>query len=247
MRESAARAEVSTPVSRPVIPVRDADPRAKILATLVLVLGIVLLAPLSALELAALAGLLLAAGFIAEAPALPVLLRSLAVLPVAGAMALFSPVGSGWGPAEVSHATSLVATAWLCTWTTLLLAALTPAPELLGALSRLGAPAALVTLLSFLLRYVHTLRAQVRSMHRALVSRAPGLSPRREVLLYGNLAGALLLRAHDRGERVHAAMLARGFRGTLPLAPPTRRVSLADLAVVGLPLLALLALGLARL
>jgi cobalt/nickel transport system permease protein len=36
--------------------------------------------------------------------------------------------------------------------------------------------------------------------------------------VYGNLAGNLLIRSYDRGERIHAAMLSRGFTGRLPTA-----------------------------
>jgi cobalt/nickel transport system permease protein len=36
--------------------------------------------------------------------------------------------------------------------------------------------------------------------------------------------GALFIRSYERGERVHLAMLARGYDGTLPdLTPDTRR------------------------
>ena len=36
------------------------------------------------------------------------------------------------------------------------------------------------------------------------------------VRLYGNLAGNLFIRAYERGERIHAAMLSRGYDGVLP-------------------------------
>jgi cobalt/nickel transport system permease protein len=44
------------------------------------------------------------------------------------------------------------------------------------------------------------------------------------------------MRAHARGERVHRAMLARGFDGTMPaapVAPPARADALFALAVPG--------------
>ncbi len=237
------------------IPLRDADPRAKVLAAAALVVGVVLLSPLSPVEFALLSLLVLLAGLIAASDVAGVLKRSLIVLPVAGAMAAFTPlrlVGE-WSLAGVAEAfaagwpavVSLVATAWLCTFISLTLTSMTPAPELFAAMGALRVPSALVMLLSFISRYVDVLRGQVTSMHRALSSRAPGLSKRKQVLLYGNLAGALLVRAHDRGERVNAAMLSRGFDGTLPTNRELRFTA-GDAAIVSMSVLAVLALALYR-
>ncbi len=238
-----------------MVPLRDADPRVKVLSALVLVVGIVLGSPLSAVEFVALSLFLVASARVAGAPLRPLLARSLVALPVVGGLALFTALreASGLGLAELAQAwrigwpsaASLLATSWLCVLTTLLLAAITPASELLPALSRLGVPGPLVTLLAFTFRFSGTLRAQVVAMRRALASRAPGLSSRAEVLLYGNLAGALVLRAHDRGQRVHAAMLSRGFDGELP-SPPCRPLGPGDLAVAGVAVATVLALALAR-
>ena len=44
-------------------------------------------------------------------------------------------------------------------------------------------------------------------------------------------AGALFIRSYERGERVHLAMLARGYDGTLPdLAPNTPRHETAEVS-----------------
>lgn len=223
------------------------DPRSRLLATGVLAVGLASLSPLPPARAAVVAlGLLALAGWAGVSPG-RLLARSTVVLPVAGSCALFTLLreATGWTPSALAAAwassgpaaLSLVLTSWVCVLPPLLLAATTPGPELLAALARLGAPSALVTLLAFMLRYGETLRAQVRATRRALLSRAPGLTPRREALLYGNLAGSLLLRAHDRGERVHAAMLARGFTGGFP-TPPVPPWSGHGLALVGAALLA---------
>jgi cobalt/nickel transport system permease protein len=39
-------------------------------------------------------------------------------------------------------------------------------------------------------------------------------------VLYGSLGGNLFVRAYERGEQVYAAMLARGYTGTLPAPGP---------------------------
>jgi cobalt/nickel transport system permease protein len=225
------------------------------LATLVLVGGIALLSPLKPAEAGALFGFLLVAALQAEIPLGLWLARSLAVLPVAASLALFSilrevALGNPTDPlrswlAGGSTALGLVASAWLCVLACLLLSLVSPPADLLGAMKGLGMPSGLLGVLWFLFRFAETLREQLRAMRRALACRAPGLGPRGQVRIFGNLAGAMLLRAHDRGHRVHAAMLARGFQGEMPMAPPPPLGRL-DLLTLGLPFLTLLALALAR-
>jgi cobalt/nickel transport system permease protein len=97
----------------------------------------------------------------------------------------------------------------------LALGASTPWPELLRGLRRLRIPAVLVTTLQFMERYVHVLRDELRRMTTARRARSFG---RRRGLPWGVLAslvGMLLLRSFERSERVHSAMLARGWDGTL--------------------------------
>jgi len=91
------------------------------------------------------------------------------------------------------------------------------------ALGRLGMPRLLVTQFLLLYRFIFIIAEEGVRMTRAwmLRSRRAGNMPLR---VWGSLAGHLLLRAYDRGERVHAAMRARGFDGTLrPLLPPRWR------------------------
>jgi cobalt/nickel transport system permease protein len=65
--------------------------------------------------------------------------------------------------------------------------------------------------------------------------------------LVAAMAGATLGRAFVRAERTHAAMLARGFRGTLPLLHATPWTAGAALNLVGLCGLALAVAASARL
>jgi cobalt/nickel transport system permease protein len=51
--------------------------------------------------------------------------------------------------------------------------------------------------------------------------------------LYGNLAGNLFIRAYDRGARIQAAMMSRGFDGRLPTAE-VLRFGVADAALMTL-------------
>ena len=94
------------------------------------------------------------------------------------------------------------------------LSGVTPFPRLLDGLRRLGVPIVLIATLHFMVRYIHVLGDELGRMAQARRSR----SFRRSGLDYGlltGLIGVLFVRAMERGERVHAAMLARGWDGTI--------------------------------
>jgi len=95
-----------------------------------------------------------------------------------------------------------------------------------GALGRLGAPRLLVTQFLLLYRFLFVLSEEAARMARAHLLRSPsGRGP--TIRVWTSLAGHLLLRAYDRGLRLHSAMLCRGFDGTLRPAR-TLRWSWAD-------------------
>lgn len=217
-----------------VSPIHLLDARAKILAALVLVLGIVTTPPLRVPELALFCALLAAATVIARLPLRRLLVRSLAVLPVAATVALLAPLqvdGGSWSAAGVASSWSgggwaiawgIVSKAWLSACCMLLLAATTRTPDLLAGMRRLGVPAVFIMLLSFIARYVSVLAEQLRALRIALASRAPRLSRRVLLRALGSIAGNLFVRSYERGERVYAAMLSRGYTGVLPSAEAPR-------------------------
>lgn len=96
----------------------------------------------------------------------------------------------------------------------LLLIASTGMDSVAAALGRLGMPRVLVTQLLLLYRYAFLLVEEVSRLLRAHALRAP--ERRRPGLrTVPSLLGELLLRSLARAERVHAAMLCRGFTGEL--------------------------------
>lgn len=104
----------------------------------------------------------------------------------------------------------------------ILLAATTPARDLLLGLERLKVPALLVQIASFMLRYSHVVTEEMHRM--SLARQARGFNARgiRSWPVIAHSAGALFIRSYERGERVHLAMLSRGYTGRLPeLAPVT--------------------------
>ncbi|MGH3941418.1 MAG: cobalt ECF transporter T component CbiQ [Pseudonocardiaceae bacterium] len=101
--------------------------------------------------------------------------------------------------------------------TSLTLAATTPPRDLLLGLQRLRVPRTFTTIATLMLRYLDVIIGEARRMRIARISR--GHDPR---LLWqaGATArgvGSLFLRSYERGERVHLAMLARGWSGEMPL------------------------------
>ncbi len=197
-------------------PVHSLDPRAKIVATAVFILGVVLAPAMRPVEFAALLVALGALTVLSRIPVSVVLKRSALVLPLAATFAIFAPLmPGGW-----VLAWSIVSKAYLSAFATLLLAATTPTPRLFAGLRKLGLPVIFVSTLTFLARFTDVLRDQLASMRRAVASRAPGLTGWPLVRLYGNLAGNLFIRSYERGERVHSAMLSRGYTGVLPSSEP---------------------------
>jgi cobalt/nickel transport system permease protein len=104
--------------------------------------------------------------------------------------------------------------------TSLTLAATTPMRDLLVGLQRLRAPALVTTIATLMLRYLDVIGAEARRMRLARLSR--GHDPR-FLWQAGATArgiGALFLRSYERGERVHLAMLSRGWTGAMPVLTP---------------------------
>ncbi len=85
------------------------------------------------------------------------------------------------------------------------------------AFERLGAPRLFVAQLLFVYRYLFVLLEEAAQMARARALRSfsgNGLG----VKTWGLLIGHLLLRTIDRADRIHLAMLSRGFDGEIRLA-----------------------------
>jgi cobalt/nickel transport system permease protein len=92
--------------------------------------------------------------------------------------------------------------------------------DLVRALQHLRVPDTLVTIAGFMVRYVDVVGDQMRRMRVARASR--GFTAR-SVRAWPPLAastGALFIRSYERGERVHLAMVSRGWSGRMPVTAP---------------------------
>lgn len=238
-----------------VSPIHALDARTKIGGATVLILGVVLTPPLRLAEALLLAALLAALTATARLPVWRLVTRSAAVLPFAGTIALLAPLGadggswnigglmSAWAGGGLLITWGILSKAWFSAFCMLLVAASTRRADLLGALRRLKVPEVFVMLLSFITRYVGVLGEQLRSLRTAMVSRAPTLRGRALLRSLGSIAGNLFVRSYERGERIHAAMVSRGYTGTLPITTRGRLRS-ADILFMAMAALSAFAIAL---
>ena len=120
-------------------------------------------------------------------------------------------VDGSWAAWNIVAKASLGATA------SILVSATTPLPELVAGLGRLKVPAVMVAIVSFMFRYLDLLVDELHRMRIAMVARCHDPRWLWQVRPLAASAGSLFVRSYERGERVHLAMAARGFSGTMPI------------------------------
>jgi cobalt/nickel transport system permease protein len=141
----------------------------------------------------------------------------------------------------------IVAKATLAVMATGVLAWTTTGPEILRGAERLGLPRQLVAIAGFALRYFSVIADELRRMRLARTQRGDNARWIWQSKAATKGIGALAVRTFERGERVHVAMLARGYDGRMPAlqlqpaAPP-----LAWVAAIAVPALAIAVLVAAR-
>jgi cobalt/nickel transport system permease protein len=206
------------------------DPRAKLVTTLVFILAVV---SFDRYEVSALLpfGLFpLSLILLADLPPGTLLKKLLLAAPFALCVGLFNPffdrqvllqfgsleISGGW----VSFA-SILLRFTLTVLAALVLIATTSFTGVCRALDRLGAPKVFVLQLLFLYRYLFVLIAEAQRLVRARTLRSFG-GRGLGMNVFGHLIGQLLLRTLDRAQRLHLAMLCRGFDGEFRLLRPSR-------------------------
>ena len=146
------------------------------------------------------------------------------VLGLAASVALSRRTGSGGSPGDASVvwqiAGAIIVRSLISFLAALWLVHVTPFDELLATLRRCGVPALLVSLMSFLYRYSFVLLDELDKMRTARQARSFGAADwRSRWKTNAQLMGQLLIRAMNRGERVHGAMCARGWSGDAKYVP----------------------------
>ena len=203
-------------------PLHRAPAHVKIVGTLLFVLAVVA-TPREAIWAFGIHLLVLVAAIaISRVPLRHIVVRLVVEVPFLVFAALMPFVAAGprveVGPLTLSEAGlwgawALVAKGTLGAAASILLASTTEAPDLVSGLARLRLPATLVQILAFMVRYIEVVADQLRRMRIARESRAfRGRSVAAWPVIAGS-AGALFIRSYERGERVHLAMLSRGYQG----------------------------------
>lgn len=145
--------------------------------------------------------------------------RSLVVLPFVLCIGLFNPfvqreVMFSVGGFDITEGwvtlVALLLRGLLTMQAVLLLIQSTGFYRLCRALERLYVPRLLTMQLLFLYRYLLVLLQETLSMRRAVASRGYGRT-NYPLRFWGTFTGQLLLRTLERAQRIHQAMLARGF------------------------------------
>jgi cobalt/nickel transport system permease protein len=204
------------------------DPRTKLVTTLFFILAVVL-TPLNRWQAFALYFFLVAALLLlSKVPALYVLKRSLVIMPFVLLIAIFIPFFKEGEVAgsynvwlwQISVTYSgiqvfwnILAKAWLSILSLILLTSTTKFSNLLKGLEKLRLPWVMTMILSFMYRYLFVLVDEVMRMRQARDSRNFGGGRLWQIRTIGNMIGTLFIRSYERGERVYAAMMARGFDG----------------------------------
>jgi cobalt/nickel transport system permease protein len=111
---------------------------------------------------------------------------------------------------------ALLAKGTLGVLASLTLAATTEPQELLAGLERLHLPNLLVQIMGFMVRYLDVVTSELQRMRIARESRGFTARNPRHWGVLARSAGALFIRSYERGERVHLAMLSRGYTGRMP-------------------------------
>lgn len=228
-------------LARRASPVHRLDPRAKVFVTLVYLLTIV---SFGKYEVSALTPLAFYPVVLLTSGGIPVqvLLRYLLLAcPFAIFVGMFNPIldraimiqwgGTGIAGGWISFA-SILFRFVLTVSAALLLIATTGFNSICTALERMGAPRILITQFLLLYRYLFLLAQEAGRMTRAHSLRALA-GKGMPIRVWSSLAGHLLLRSYDRGQRIHSAMLCRGFSGEMPMVRSLRFSFTDVLFVVG--------------
>jgi len=209
-------------------PVHRLDPRIKLLTTLIFILSVVsfrrydvsALVPYFLFPLVLMSRGNLPMGYLGR--------KVLLVAPFAVLIGIFNPILDRevhlyLGPLAVSGGwisfLSILIRFILTVSAALILIASTGFHGVCAALERMGIPNAFAVQLLFLYRYLFVLIEEASRMMRARSLRAVhGKSM--GIRVFGYLVGSLLFRTMDRAQRIHLAMLSRGFEGEIRIRRP---------------------------
>lgn len=163
--------------------------------------------------------------WLARLPLKTVLLRSLIeipfilfalLMPFFGAGKSYDLLGFTIYQSGVLAGLGIIAKGTLGILTAIVLSSTTTARELLRGLERLKIPTLIIQIATFMLRYMNVVTDEMERMRIARASRGFEATGVKHWKVLGQSAGALFIRSYERGERVHLAMISRGYQGVMP-------------------------------
>ena len=193
-------------------PVHNLDPRAKILGLIGLVLVAVTLPNGAWAAFGALAAILIGLVALARLHPLYVLQRMTIEVPflITAAILPFTTEDGLVLGATVALKISVSVLAMV------ILSSTTPFPDLLRGFEMMKAPRLVLTIVSFMWRYLHVLAGEVSRLQTARAARGYSANRLWQAASTGPLIATLFLRSLERGERVHLAMTSRLYDGSMP-------------------------------
>jgi cobalt/nickel transport system permease protein len=217
------------------------DPRVKVVITVLFIISNVLLPDAAWLSFLLAWGLVLGVNKLTRLRLDYALKRSFIALPfaLAAITSIFTVPGQpvmtlALGPWDIVvtdagfvHFASIVIRSWLSVQMAILLTATTQFPDLMHALRHLYVPSILVSIISFMYRYLFVLADETMRLLRAREARSARLPGKRSggsipwrARVAGHMAGQLFLRSYERSDRVYNAMVARGYTGHFQTLTP---------------------------
>jgi cobalt/nickel transport system permease protein len=166
------------------------------------------------------------------------------LIPVIGLGERVTVLGLSLSVPGLWAAWNILAKATLGVAASILLAATTEPRVILIGAQRLRLPSLLVQIAMFMLRYMDVIMDEMRRMRVARESRGFEARNFRHIPVIARSAGALFIRSYERGERVHLAMLSRGYSGQMPIIQDMSASAHQWGAALALPAVALAVLGL---
>lgn len=197
------------------------DARAKVITTLFFILAVVSYDRYALAELAPFLFFPVTIIALSDLPITYILKKILTILPFALFVGLFNPffdreIHLLLGPVALSggwiSCISIMVRSALTVGSAVILIASTGFMPVCHALDRLGMPRVFTVQLLFLYRYIFVLTEEAARTTRARELRSFGKKGS-GIGSFGPLIGHLLIRTWSRAERIHMAMLARGFSG----------------------------------
>ena len=217
-------------------PIHRVDSRIKVLTTLFFIVVVVSFDKYDPVRLAPFVVYPITMMAIGDIPFAYILKKLLLASPFVLFVAIFNPIldrspALELGAFSVSGGmlsfTSIMAKYALTVSAGLVLIACTGFDAICSALARMGVPGAFTVQLLFVYRYIFVLGEEAARMSRARALRSFG-DKGMGIGVYSSMLGQLLYRTMERAQRIHLAMLCRGFDGKIRHVAPSR-MRLTDL------------------